>query len=134
MSVRCLIVDDNRDFLRVASEVLERAGITVAGVATTGAQARLACGELRPDVALVDIDLGEESGVEVARQLAGAAGPDRPRVILISVYSAEDFGDMIADTPAVSFLPKSALSGDAIRDIIGRQPGVLRHRPHRDSR
>lgn len=119
MAVRCLIVDDNRDFLRAASDLLGRAGITVVGVATTGAQARLACGELHPDVALVDIDLGEESGFEIAHQLAGVLGCGQPRVILVSVYSAEDFGDMIADTPAVSFLPKSALSGQAIRGIIG---------------
>jgi CheY-like chemotaxis protein len=124
MAVRCLIVDDNRDFLRVASDLLGRAGITVVGVATTGAQARVACGELHPDVALVDIDLGEESGFEIAHQLAGVLGCGQPRVILVSVYSAEDFGDMITATPAVSFLPKSALSGQAIRGIIGPEPGA----------
>jgi CheY-like chemotaxis protein len=134
MPVRCLIVDDNRDFLRVASGLLEQAGIAVVGVATTGAQARRACGELRPDVALVDIDLGEESGFEVARQLAGVLGPGQPRVILVSVYSADDFGDLIADTPAVSFLPKSALSGQAIRGIIGAEAAVSGGRPQRDSR
>jgi CheY-like chemotaxis protein len=134
MPVRCLIVDDNRDFLRAASDLLERAGITVVGVATTGAQARRACGELYPDVALVDIDLGEESGFEIARQLAGVLGADQPRVILVSVYSAEDFGDMIADTPAVSFLSKTALSGQAIRGIIGPEAVASGRRPNRDSR
>ena len=90
MPVRCLIVDDNHDFLRAASDLLEREGISVVGVASTGAQAYRTCRELKPDVVLVDIDLGEETGFEVARQLAGQAGAGLPRVILISAYSADD--------------------------------------------
>lgn len=119
MPVRCLIVDDSRDFLRVASDLLERDGIWVVGVASTAAQAGQACGELRPDVVLVDIDLGEESGFKVARQLAGQLGHDKPRVILISAYSPEDFADVMADTPAAAFLPKSAVSGSAVLGIVG---------------
>jgi CheY-like chemotaxis protein len=111
MPVRCLIVDDNRNFLRAASALLEHAGIAVAGVASTGAQAGQACGELRPDVVLVDVDLGEESGFEVVRQLAGKLGPGQPRVILVSAHSPDDFADLTAETPAVSFLPKGNLSG-----------------------
>ena len=118
MAVRCLIVDDNHEFLRAARDLLEREGISVVGVASTGAQARRSCRELRPDVALIDIDLGEEDGFDVARQLAGREGSDLPRVILISVYSGDDFADMIADSPALSFLPKAGLSGDAIRGIL----------------
>ena len=117
MSVRCLIVDDNRDFLRAASNLLERGGISVVGVATTGAQARQACGERQPDVVLVDIDLGEESGFEVARQIS-QAGSGRPRVILISAYSEGDLGDMIADTQTAAFLSKAALSGSAVLGIL----------------
>jgi CheY-like chemotaxis protein len=122
MPVRCLIVDDSRDFLRAASNLLERDGITVVGVASTGALARHACRELRPDVVLLDIQLGDETGFEVARQLAGQPGPDTPRVILISAYSPEDVGRMIADTPALSFLPKTALSATAVLDILA-SPG-----------
>jgi two-component system, NarL family, nitrate/nitrite response regulator NarL len=134
MCARCLIVDDNRDFLRVATDLLEHGGITVVAVASTGAQAGRACGELHPDLVLIDIDLGEESGLELARHLAGGPGPGQPCVILISAYSAEDFEDMIADTPGVSFLAKGALSGPAVLGILadaGRSP---RYRDHRDSR
>jgi len=123
MRVRCLIVDDNHDFLRAAGNLLEREGITVAGVASTGAEARRACHELRPDVVLLDIELGEETGFEVARQLTRQPGPDKPRVILISAYAAGDFGDMIADTPEVSFLPKAALSATAVLGILARPGG-----------
>ena len=73
MAVRCLIVDDNHDFLRAARDLLEREGISVVGVASTAAQAYRSCTELKPDVALVDIDLGGENGFDIARQLAGRA-------------------------------------------------------------
>lgn len=134
MSVRCVIVDDNRDFLRAASDLLGRTGITVVGVAQTGAQAGRACGELQPDVVLVDIDLGEESGFDVARQLAGQVSPTQPSVILISAHSAEDFREMVAETPAVSFLPKGALSGPAVLGIMAGAGGPAGRRPYRDSR
>jgi len=134
MPVRCLIVDDNHDFLRAASDLLERDGISVVGVASSGAQASRACRELKPDVVLLDIDLGEETGLEVSHQLAGQAGPGLPRVILISAYSAQDVEDMIADTPAVSFLPKAGLSGTAVRGILARAGGTVVAGPQRDSR
>jgi CheY-like chemotaxis protein len=118
MPVRCLIVDDNRDFLRAASDLLERDGITVVGVASTGALARRACLELRPDVVLLDIQLGEETGFEVARQLAGKPSQNKPRIILISAHSIDDFRDMIADAQAYSFLAKSALSAPAVLGIL----------------
>ena len=124
MSVRCVIVDDNRDFLRAASQLLERAGIAVVGVASTGAEAGRACDELQPDVVLVDIDLGTESGFDVARELADPISPDQPRVILISAYSADEVGDMVAYTPAVAFLPKATLSGPAILGIVAREGGL----------
>jgi CheY-like chemotaxis protein len=133
MSVRCVIVDDSNDFLRAASDLLERAGITVVGVAQTGAQAGRVCGDLQPDVVLLDIELGDESGFDVARQLTGDVSPDQPYVILTSAHSAEDFTDMMADTPVVSFLPKSALSGPAVLAILAdaHQPGSGRHRDSR---
>ena len=123
MAVSCLIVDDSQEFLRAARDLLEREGISVVGVASTGAQARRGCLELRPDVALVDIDLGEENGFDVARELAGREDAEPPRVILISAYSGDDFADMIADSPALAFLPKAGLSGAAIRGILTRAGG-----------
>jgi CheY-like chemotaxis protein len=121
--VSCLIVDDSQEFLRAARDLLEREGISVVGVASTGAQARRSWLELRPDVALIDIDLGEENGFDVARELAGGEGAEPSHVILISAYSGDDFADMIADSPALSFLPKAGLSGAAIRGILTRADG-----------
>jgi CheY-like chemotaxis protein len=123
MPVRCVIVDDSPDFLRAASALLEGQGVTVISIASTAAQAYRVCRELQPDVVLLDVDLGGETGFEIARGLAQQAGPAGPRVILTSAYSPEEFEDMLADTPALTFMPKAGLSGTAIRGIIGCPAG-----------
>ncbi|MEV7968046.1 response regulator [Sphaerisporangium sp. NPDC088356] len=118
MNLRCLIVDDNDHFLRVAGRLLEREGIVVVGMSSTSADAVRRFDELRPDVALVDIDLGEESGFDLASRLAQIGGGEPSRVILISTYAERDFADMITDSPALAFISKSELSGRAIREVL----------------
>jgi DNA-binding NarL/FixJ family response regulator len=118
MAVRCLIVDDNRSFLSAASDLLERDGISVVGVASTGTEAQRKYRELKPDIALVDVDLGEESGVDLARELAGPAKAADAEVVLISAHAQDDFTHLIAAGPALSFIGKSDLSGATIRSIL----------------
>ncbi|MGB8995921.1 MAG: response regulator transcription factor [Pseudonocardiaceae bacterium] len=118
MTLRCLIVDDSPRFLDAARGLLERQGVMVVGVASTGAEAVQRATELRPDVALLDIDLGGESGFDVARRLSREATLACTRMILISTHAEQDYTDLIAASPVVGFLPKSALSGDAIRGLI----------------
>jgi DNA-binding NarL/FixJ family response regulator len=121
-----LIVDDNRQFLEAARVLLEREGMRVLGVAATSAQALQRAGELRPDVVLVDIALGADSGFDVARLLARRGDSAAPSVILMSTYSEADFADLIAQSVARGFLPKQELSADAIRRIVdGRATGGL---------
>lgn len=134
MPVRCIIVDDNHEFLRAARDLLEHQGIRVVGVASTGAQARRACQELQPDVVLLDVNLGDETGFEVAWVLAQRAGRAQPRVILISALPPDDFDEVIADSPALTFMPKTALSGTAIRHIIGNARTPAADGVQRDSR
>jgi DNA-binding NarL/FixJ family response regulator len=116
--LRCLIVDDNASFLQAATTLLERQGLTVAGVASNAADALRLARDLRPDVVLVDIVLGGESGFDVARELAGGDGCG-PTVILVSTHGGTDFEDLIQETPAAGFVAKSALSADAIRRLAG---------------
>jgi DNA-binding NarL/FixJ family response regulator len=124
MPVRCVIVDDSHEFLRNARELLECDGIDVVGAVSTGAQARRTCRQLKPDVALVDIYLGTETGFDVARQLTDQAGSEPLQVILISASVGDDTAGMVANSPAVWFVPKEDLSGDAIRGILARvSPG-----------
>ena len=122
MALRSLLVDDNSRFLAAASELLEREGVEVAGAASTIEQAVRLAASLEPDVCLVDIDLGDESGFDLARQLADREGQSQ-RVILISAYPERDFADMIADSPAIGFLPKSELSATRIRAILAGDAG-----------
>jgi two-component system nitrate/nitrite response regulator NarL len=118
VSLRCLIVDDNASFLQAAGSLLEREGVTVVGLASSGAGAVRRTRELRPEVVLVDIVLGPESGFDVARELAGRDG-DGPTVILISTHAEADFADLIEQSPATGFVPKSDLSAEAIRRVVG---------------
>jgi CheY-like chemotaxis protein len=114
MALQCLIVDDNQEFLDAARTLLEREGLTIAGVASTGADALRQVEELRPDVVLVDVSLGDENGIEVARRLVAA-----PAVILISTRSEADFADVAAPRPVVGFLSKSNLSAAAVIGLLG---------------
>jgi DNA-binding NarL/FixJ family response regulator len=123
MPIRCLIIDDSHSFLEAARVFLEREGLTVAGVATTGDEALREAENLRPDVVLVDISLGEESGFDLARQLVEEDQGSETAVILISTRAEADIADLIAESPAAGFLSKAELSASAIRRIVdGRSP------------
>ena len=117
VALRCLIVDDNALFLEGATDLLRREGLDVVGVASSSAEAIQLVSELRPDVTLVDIDLGDEDGLEVARQLSENPAV-RSKVILISTHSEEDLAQLIATSPALGFVPKTRLSAQAIRDLL----------------
>jgi CheY-like chemotaxis protein len=119
MALRCLIVDDSPRFLEAARGLLEREGVAVVGVASTSAEALRRAEELKPDVTLVDVDLGHESGFELVRRLHSQTSLDWSRAILISSYAEEDFEDLIPASPAAGFLCKSDLSARAIRKILG---------------
>jgi DNA-binding NarL/FixJ family response regulator len=115
--VRCLIVDDSAAFRDAATTMLERGGVDVVGMATNTADALDRTRELHPDVVLVDIDLGAENGFDVVDALEQAGSP-KPSIILISTHSEQEFADLIADSPAAGFLPKFALSPEAIRGVV----------------
>jgi two-component system, NarL family, nitrate/nitrite response regulator NarL len=110
VQIRILIVDDNQPFLDAARLLLEREGVAVVAVATKSAEALRLEEELRPDVVLVDVHLGDESGFDLARRLSG-------KVILISTNARSDYTEMIEASPAAGFIPKAQLSASAIRRL-----------------
>ena len=118
--IRCLIVDDSVSFLETAARLLEREGLSVVGKAYTSDDALRRSRELQPDVILVDVMLGSESGIDLARRLTqtdpGAA------VILISTLAHADVAYLIDDTPVAGFVPKSELSAAAIRRLVSEPP------------
>ena len=113
---RCVIVDDNVRFLAVARSSLERGGLEVVGTATTTTEALEKIDALKPDVVLVDIDLGAESGLDLARRIATA--PSGPRVVLISTHREEDVAELVSTSPAAGFVWKADLSARAVRDVV----------------
>jgi len=115
MHMRCLIVDDSSHFREAARATLGREGLTVVGLASNSAEAVSHIGELRPEVVLIDIDLNGESGFELARMVSGADGP---AVILVSTYEQEDYAELIEESPALGFIPKSSLSASAVRELV----------------
>jgi CheY-like chemotaxis protein len=121
--MRCLIVDDSPHFLDAARGLLERQGITVVGVASNSAEALQRTQELQPDVTLLDIDLGGESGLELARRLHHQDDATAAPVILISTHAEQDYAELIAASPAVGFLSKTALSAAAIHGLLAGHGG-----------
>jgi DNA-binding NarL/FixJ family response regulator len=118
VSVRCVIVDDNALFLEGAADLLRREGLHVAGVASNSAAAIRLVTELRPDVTLVDLDLGDEDGFELAQRLNAISGDSK--VILVSTHAEADLAHLIERSPALGFIAKARLSAQAIHDTIER--------------
>jgi CheY-like chemotaxis protein len=116
VGTRCLIVDDNPRFLTSARNLLEKQGFSDVRVASNKNEAIEIAAADRFDVALVDVDLGEENGVDVARALAAAGRP--VPVILISAYAEIEIQDVLENSNAVGFLPKSIVSRQAIDNLL----------------
>jgi DNA-binding NarL/FixJ family response regulator len=121
VALRCLIVDDNPDFLAAARRLLTRDRIEVVGVALQAAEALRLADALQPDVVLVDVYLGADDGFELAHRFAERTGAG-PAVLMISTYGEKDLVDLLAASPAVGFVPKSELSGAAIHAALGSTP------------
>ena len=120
-SITCLIVDDSPQFFVAATELLADDGVTVVGLATTSDQAVDQALDLHPDVALVDIDLGTERGLDVAQRLAGLHDGG-PAVVLMSVESGSELAELVTASGALGFVSKTDLSGDAIRQLLATRP------------
>jgi DNA-binding NarL/FixJ family response regulator len=109
-----VIVDDNTSFLDAARRLLEAEGLDVVATVTTSEDALEAAIRLRPDVMLVDVMLGEESGFALAQRLNDVANA----VVMISTHSAADLEDLLIESPARGFVAKTDLSAPAIRRLL----------------
>jgi CheY-like chemotaxis protein len=123
VELRCVIVDDNPAFLRAARLLLEQEGLRIVGTASTAADALREVAELRPDVTLVDVDLGEDSGFDLASRLVADPAIEPGRIILISAHAEEDLADLIEASPAVGFVGKPTLSAAAIARLLDGASG-----------
>ena len=111
-----LIVDDHPTFRTTAHALLEAEGFDVVGEAEDGGSALEAAERLHPDVVLLDVQLPDIDGFEVASRLT--ADGDGPLVVLISSRDGSDFGPLVERSGAAGFIPKAELSGPAISALI----------------
>ena len=113
---RILIVDDHGGFRTAASRVLAAGGFDVVGEAANGAQALDAVARLRPDAVLLDVQLPDIDGFEVAERLR--ANGHSPTVVLTSSRDALEFGSLVARSGARGFIPKADLSGSTLAALL----------------
>jgi CheY-like chemotaxis protein len=114
-----LIVDDHDSFRESARALLEAEGFAVVGDAADGVAAVAAVAavaRLRPDMVLLDIQLPDVDGFVVAERLA--AGPDPPRIVLISSRDSSTYGVRVGAAPVCGFLAKRELSGAALAALV----------------
>ena len=116
MSPTVLIVDDHASFRASARRLLQADGYDVVGEAADGLSALSAARELRPEVVLLDVQLPDLDGFDVAARLTGRDEP--PVVVLTSSRAGEDFGGLIARSGARGFVLKDELSGGALSRLL----------------
>ena len=117
MARTVLIVDDHPSFRAMARVLLESEGFDVVGEAADGASALDSVRALTPDVVLLDVQLPDLDGFEVAARLTGnGAGP---AVVLTSSRDACDFGGLVHESGARGFIPKAELSAARLAALVG---------------
>ena len=112
-----VIVDDHAGFRAFARRLLEAGGLGVVGEAEDGRSALALIERLGPDLVLLDIQLPDIDGFEVARRIAEDGSPSR--VLLTSTREAVDYGGRLGETPSLGFIPKADLSASAILEMAG---------------
>jgi two-component system, NarL family, nitrate/nitrite response regulator NarL len=130
VTLSCLIIDDSEMFLASASRLLSLQGIRIVGRASSGNEALRLAAALSPDVALVDVELGDEDGIELARRLT--SGGLSAMVILISLRDRNELTELVAGSGAIGFLRKDALDAPAVAGLVAqwRQRNVGPEPPH----
>jgi DNA-binding NarL/FixJ family response regulator len=113
-----LIVDDHPSFRATARALLQSEGFEVVGEAENGVAGLRQATELEPDVVLLDVQLPDFDGFEVASRLAARNGGG-PAVVLTSSRDGSDFGPLVAQSGARGFIPKAELSGAALKAVLG---------------
>jgi DNA-binding NarL/FixJ family response regulator len=114
--MKVLIVDDHPSFRASARRMLEADGFEVVAEAATGAEALRAAGSARPELVLLDVQLPDIDGFDVAARLCVNGGA--PAVVLTSSRDGSDFGPLVERSGARGFIPKNELSGEALSRIL----------------
>lgn len=113
-----LVVDDHPAFRASARRLLESEGYAVVGEAGDGASALQAVSRLEPDLVLLDVQLPDIDGFEVAEQINAAADGSGPDIVLISSRDRTDFGPLIEAAAVLGFISKGELTGEALSELL----------------
>jgi DNA-binding NarL/FixJ family response regulator len=116
MARRVLIVDDHPEFRALARAMLERDGFEVVGEAVDGAGTLIAVEQTRPEVVLLDVQLPDVNGFDIALTLS--EGESAPVIVMTSTRDAADFGGRLERSGARGFIAKSRLSGAALAELV----------------
>ncbi len=122
MPVRVLVVDDHALFRGTVRRLLTDAGFAVVGEAADGASGITAYDSLRPELVLLDVQLPDLDGFQVARELARRPAP--PAVVLVSGRDASDYGGLVESSSAIGFLAKADLTGVRLHELLRRRPST----------
>ena len=117
MTTSVLIVDDHPSFRASARMLLECEGFEVIGEAEDGLSGLEAVARLHPDVVLLDVQLPDINGFEVAARLT--ENGSSPAIVLTSSRDVEDLGFLAGRNGVRGFIPKSELSGSALEALVG---------------
>lgn len=115
MPSRIVIVDDDPSFLATVRLLLEAEGFVVVGEALSGLDGIALATKLAPDLVLVDVNLPDIDGFEVVERLAQESAPP---VVLTSIRSAEDFGNLVQRSRARGFITKADITGEALTGFL----------------
>ena len=116
MAITVLIVDDHPSFRASARMLLEAEGFEVVGEAPDGLTAIKAVHELQPQMVLLDVQLPDIDGFEVAARIT--ANGSAPAVVLTSSRDFADLGPLGDSAQVRGFIPKSELSGAALEALL----------------
>lgn len=113
---RVLVVDDHPSFRRCACALLISEGFEVVGEAADGMTALALAAELDPELVLLDIQLPDLDGFEVAGRLLSV----RPglQIVLVSSRERAEYGDLVETSGARGFLLKDELSGPTLERAL----------------
>lgn len=111
-----LVIDDNHAFREAVRQLLARGGFVVIAEAENGRDGVRQAAANRPDIAIVDVQLPDIDGFEVAEEIGGLGL--NVQVILTSSLDGADFGALVIDSPAAGFIPKAELSSAAIEALL----------------
>lgn len=107
MSVRVLIVDDQKPFRDAARAVVEATeGFDVIGESETGEASVQSARDLKPDLVLMDVNLPGINGLDATRQILDES-KGVVVVLLLSTYEEVEYGPKAAECGASAYIPKS---------------------------